>query len=251
MHFKNSKPLRAIWLSLSLATLLASANAVAGGEPAPEVAPDVNLKPYRATYRIAKDGMVAEVKRELQQVSGERWQLSDSARILFFSLKESADVQLRDRRITPLNYRYRQGPGKKRDQDIHYDWDSATARVELDDKTRTVELGEPSYDRLSLQLQLRLDLLTGQLEQPQSYRLVDRGRIKHYRIEKIEEEILSIGKRQIQTVKLRQQSEGKDKETFIWAAPDLDYLIVKIVHEDDDERYEMRLESASLSPARD
>ena len=145
LHFKNSKPLRAIWLSLSLATLLASANAVAGGEPAPEVAPDVNLKPYRATYRIAKDGMVAEVKRELQQVSGERWQLSDSARILFFSLKESADVQLRDRRITPLNYRYRQGPGKKRDQDIHYDWDSATARVELDDPN------DPRLEGLTLQ----------------------------------------------------------------------------------------------------
>mgnify|MGYP000692879052 CR=1 FL=1 len=223
-----------------------SGTAIAGGEPAPEAAPTINLKPYRAVYRIAKDGMVAEVRRELQQSTDQRWQLSDSAKILFFSLEERVDVELHDQRIIPLHYRYRQGPGKSRDQDIHYDWAKATASVELHDKTRSVELDQASYDKLSLQLQLRLDLLSGRLEQAQSYRLVDRGRVKYYRIETIEEEMLTIGKRQIQAVKLRQSTEGKNKETFIWVAPDLDYLIVKIVHEDDDERYEMRLESATL-----
>ena len=218
-----------------------------GGEPAP--ADNSALKPYRANYRISKDGVVAEVKRELQQLPGDRWRLSDSARILFFRLEETAEAQLHESHITPLHYRYRQGPGKSRNQDIHYDWEQATARVELDDKIREVPLGLPTYDKLSLQLQLRLDLLSGRLEQPRSYRLVDRGRIKHYRIEKIGEEILTLGKRQIQTVKLRQHSEGKDKETFIWVAPDLDYLIVRIVHEEDDERYEMLLESASLDPS--
>ena len=102
---------------------------------------------------------------------------------------------------------------------------------------------------MSLQLQLRLDLLAGKLENPQSYRIIDRGRIKHYRVEKHGEETLQLGKRQIHAVKLRQHSPGKAKETFIWVSPDLDYLIVKIVHEDDDERYEMRLESASLDPS--
>lgn len=235
-------------LSFFLCALLASSGAVAGGEPA--LADESSLKPYRANYRISKDGLVAIVSRQLQQLSNDRWKLSDSARILFISLEESADVRLQDRQITPLHYRYRQGPGKSKNQDIHYDWDKRSARVEMADKTRDVPLEQASYDKLSLQLQLRLDLMSGRLEQPQSYRVIDRGRIKHYRIEKIAEEILTIGKRQVQTVKLLQHSEGKDKETFIWAAPDLDYIIVRIVHEDDDERYEMRLESASLDASR-
>ncbi len=206
----------------------------------------IELKPYRATYRVAKDGMVAEVKRELRQVSTDHWNLSDSGRILFFSLAESADVRVLDGQITPLHYRYRQGPGKSKNQDISYDWDRGRAKVILDDKTRSVEIQEPSYDKLALQLQLRLDLISGKLAQAQSYRMVDRGRVKYYHIEAIGEEILSLGKRQIPTIKLRQHTEGKDKETWIWVAPDLDYLIVQIVQEEDDERYEMRLESASL-----
>lgn len=245
-HSRISNSIKASLASLVLGALLTSTGALAGGEPA--VAANAKLKPYRATYRIAKDGMVAEVKRELQQLPGERWKLSDSARILFFSLDESAEARLLDDQIIPLHYRYRQGPGKSKNQDIVYHWDQGTAHVELDDKTRTVALEQASYDKLSLQLQLRLDLLNGRLDQARSYRLIDRGRIKHYRIEKMGEEILSIGKRQIQTVKLRQHTEGKDKETYIWTAPDMDHLIVKIVHEDDDERYEMRLESASLEP---
>lgn len=247
-HFRTFSLSKVSALSFFLGALLLSAGAMAGGEPAAEA--EINLKPYHATYHITKDSIVAEVKRALQRLPGDRWQLSDSARILFFSLEESAEIRLDDQQITPLHYRHRQSPGKSKNQDIHYDWEQRSARVELDDKTRHVPLDQPSYDKLSLQLQLRLDLLTGQLERPQSYRLIDRGRIKHYRIEKIGEEILTIGKRQIQTVKLRQHSEGKDKETFIWTAPDLDYLIVRIVHEDDDERYEMRLESASLVPSK-
>jgi hypothetical protein len=237
-------------LSFLWLTFLLSGGAIAEGEPANiPVAADIDLKPYRATYRISKDGMVAEVKRELQQLPDERWRLSDYARILFFKLEESADVRLHNGHITPLHYRYRQGPGKNKNQDIHYDWEQRTAQIELDDKTRSVKLDQPSFDKLSLQLQLRLDLLAGRLQQAQSYRLVDRGRVKHYRVEKIGEETLSLGKRQMHTIKLRQHTEGKDRETWIWVAPDLDYLIVKIVQEDEDERYEMQLESATLARA--
>ena len=60
------------------------------------------------------------------------------------------------------------------------------------------------------------------------------------------EEILPLGQRQMQTVKLRQTREGKDRETFIWVAPDLDYLIIKMEQDDDDERIEMQLKPDSL-----
>ena len=226
---------------LLTALLLSTAPAQALlNEPAPL------LKPYSATYHLVKGGMAAEVERHLERSGDSHWQLHDSARVLFFSLQETAIVSFDGQNIKPIKYRYRQSPGKSKDQTIRYNWKEKEATFDLDDGQRRTELKPETFDKLSYQLQLRLDLLAGRLHQPRTYNLVDRGRHKQYRVEKVGEEILTIDQRQMQTVKLRQTREGKDRETFIWVAPDLDYLIIKMERDDDDERIEMQLKPDTL-----
>ncbi|MAY35602.1 MAG: hypothetical protein CMN84_05805 [Spongiibacteraceae bacterium] len=210
------------------------------GEPTPL------LTPYSATYHLVKGGLAAEVERHLERSSESRWQLHDSARVLFFSLEETAVVDFDGKNIKPVKYRYRQNPGTSKDQTIRYNWKKKQATFDLDDGQRRAELEPDTFDKLSYQLQLRLDLLAGRLQQPRTYKLVDRGRHKQYRVEKVGEEILTLGRRQMQTVKLRQTSAGKDRETFIWVAPDLEYLIIKMEQDDGDERIEMQLKPDSL-----
>ena len=166
-----------------LTALLASAfpSQALLGEPAPL------LTPYSATYHLVKGGLAAEVERRLERSSESRWQLHDSARVLFFSLEETAVVDFDGENIKPIKYRYRQNPGTSKDQTIRYNWKKKQATFDLDD-----------------------------------------------------------GQRQMQTVKLRQTRDGKDRETFIWVAPDLDYLIIKMEQDDDDERIEMQLKPESL-----
>ena len=192
------------------------------GEPTPL------LTPYSATYHLVKGGLAAEVERHLERSSESRWQLHDSARVLFFSLEETAVVDFDGKNIKPVKYRYRQNPGTSKDQTIRYNWKKKQATFDLNDGQR------------------RADLLAGRLQQPRTYKLVDRGRHKQYRVEKVGEEILTLGRRQMQTVKLRQTSAGKDRETFIWVAPDLEYLIIKMEQDDGDERIEMQLKPDSL-----
>ncbi|MBB3047727.1 hypothetical protein FHR99_001993 [Litorivivens lipolytica] len=204
------------------------------------------LTPYSATYHLTRDGMAAEVTRKLERSGEGRWQLHDSARVLFFSMQETAIVDFDGENIKPVKYRHRQSPGNSKDQTIRYDWKKQQATFDLDDGERTAKLKKETFDRLSYQIQLRLDLLAGRLQQPRTYDLVDRGRHKQYRIEKVGEEMLTLDNRQIQTLKLRQTRIGKDRETFIWVAPDLDYLIIKMERDDDDGRIRMQLKPESL-----
>lgn len=205
--------------------------------------PASQLKPYTATYHLVKGRLATEVVRKLEHSDELQWTLSDSARVLFISFEEAAKMTVENGQVTPREYYYRQSPGASKDQLITYDWENKQARFKLSDDLRTTALKKPVYDKLSYQLQLRLDLLSGQIQQPKTYDLVDRGRHKQYRIEKVGEEMVQTKNRQIHTVKLRQTTAGKDRETFIWVAPDLDYLIVRMERDEDDERIEMQLKS--------
>ncbi|WP_372758805.1 DUF3108 domain-containing protein, partial [Litorivivens sp.] len=230
-----------IALLLTSGSLLLSSLAHAGA--------GVPLKPYRATYGIVRDGLAAEVTRELHHSGENQWTLKDSARILFARFSESVIVKYNGVDVVPLEYTYQQSPGDRKDQVIRYDWGKKRASFSLDSGTRHADLKVPSYDKLSYQIQLRLDLLAGQLQTPKTYHLVDRGRHKQYRVEKIGEQTISAGKRQIHTVKLRQTTAGKDRETFIWVAPDLDFLIVRMERNEDDEQIQMQLKSVNLDIA--
>ena len=55
----------------------------------------------------------------------------------------------------------------------------------------------------------------------------------------------------LQTVKLRKHRDGSSSKTFIWLAPELNYLIVKLEQREDDELYSMNLLSAEFdTPSR-
>lgn len=233
--FSFTLALTSVWLLLSAGLTQAGAGTA--------------LKPYRATYSIVRDGMAAEVTRELRHSAENEWTLNDSARILFARFSETARVTLDDLQVIPKSYRYEQSPGNSKDQTIHYDWKNLRAHIEVDSGTRQAELKVPTYDKLSYQMQLRLDLLAGQLPTSKTYDLVDRGRHKQYRVERVGEQTITAGKRQIHTVKLRQTTAGKDRETFVWVAPDLDYLIVRMERNEDDEQIEMQLKSVNLDIA--
>ncbi len=237
-------------VALLLTALVLSSASRAGGNPAaPQPVPA--LTPYSANYHIEHDSLSADARRQLQALGGDRWQLSQRASVLFISLEESSTLSLTNGELRPLSYRYEQSPQKKRRQHIRFDWTKGQAVTELHDKTRRSELAPRSFDKLSYQLQLRLDLLQGRLEdggEEQLYTVIDRGRSKQYRVSRAGEETLNTAAGPLRTVKLRQQRLGKEdeRETTIWLAPDWQYLLVKLERFDEDGAYRLELKSAEL-----
>lgn len=228
---------------LILVVGLAASLACSAGEAA--------LKPYDAIYHISKGMLSTDAKRRLALQNDDRWRLSQEASILFVSLDEIAHLEVHDGELRPLLYSYEQSPQKRRNQRIVFDWESGKATTELhDEPKRVTDIGAGVFDQLSYQLKLRLDLIRGRFDDRQTYTVIDRGRLKHYRVERIGEETLDMESGSLRTVKLRQVREGKEgeRETFIWVAPQWNYLLVRLerYEDDDDDEYRLVLKSATV-----
>jgi hypothetical protein len=109
-----------------------------------------------------------------------------------------------------------------------FDWSAQTVS-DKDHPSTPLALPFGAQDKLSAQLQIRLDLMASKGDiQQRSYPVVDSTKLKTYHIEKLGEEVISTPAGDFQTVKIKQYRKGKDKYNIIWLAQDMEYLIVRL-----------------------
>ena len=96
-------------------------------------------------------------------------------------------------------------------------------------------------DPLGLQVQVREDLKSGKSEM--TYHMIHKGKVLIDRYRVVGEEILAVDGADLNTLKIEKvRPESSDRETYLWMAPDLDYTLVRILHQEPDgERYEVSL----------
>lgn len=130
--------------------------------------------------------------------------------------------------------------GSKRKEITQFDWDSGVATWKRKDDVRTAELEEGMVDRILYQLLVPMDAENG--KELASYSFINRGKQKTYNFERLDSETITIGKKQIDTIRMRRIDDKKEKETTLWLAPDMGYELVRIRHHDDDGAdYELEL----------
>jgi len=193
--------------------------------------PATELKPFRALYESKLDiGMPLQVEavRELRQQPDGRWLLTSSADAGVAGVLESSHFQISDNRVVPHEYQYhRQVLGKTRDAVLSFDWPNARVTNNVEDKPWHMEIPAGTLDKLAYQVQLRLDLPAGQRQL--SYDIADGGSLKHYAFQVLGSETVSTPAGDFNAIKVqRDRGNGAERETFIWFAPELDYLIVKL-----------------------
>ncbi len=211
--------------------------------------PATGLLPLEAEYRVIVNGMQARAKRNLIPGDGNRWRVESDSSLLFFKIVERSEFKLEANGVVPLTYFHDRTGGGDRNQNVTFDWHNGIARNQrrVGSWEYPLAASEPLWDKLSLQVQLRDDLLTGRFKSGNGYDVLDRGEKKTYLIEKLGEETIALpsGTR-VATVKLRQFREGKDRYTMVWLAPEHNYLIVRLEHHDDGETNSMRLVRARV-----
>lgn len=231
--------------------VLASAACVAD-KPAPTSA----LQPYQASYTTRIKGITVNLQRQLSAQSGDQWQLSQQAKLLFSRISEQSLLQQRQEQITPLRFRYSNSISSSRDQEIIFDWRNAQLHM----NKQTQPLNAPVLDRLSFQLQLRDDLLNGRLKlnagevASKIYLVADNGKIRHYRIQFLGQQWLDTALGRLRSHQFAQWRESRaDKQTLIWLASDWDYLLLRLQRVENDEASEVvEIQSAEIggSPVR-
>ncbi|HET8807396.1 MAG TPA: DUF3108 domain-containing protein [Methylophaga sp.] len=204
------------------------------------------LPDFYANYQVELNGIQAG---ELQQTlstepAGQRKFVSTTqAKGLFAFIKpdvieETSFWVYHNDRIRPMFYRYsRNGGDKDKLLTMDFNWDKLEVHIDDREHPWDLEIKKNTLDKLVYQLQVMHDL-SSEREQL-TYTIADGGKLKHYKIVRLGEEIIDTPLGKIATVKLtRERDADSDRKTTLWCAPALGYLPVKLEHiEKDDSRF--------------
>ena len=207
------------------------------------------LSPYRAVYASQWDlglSFSGDAIRELKQ-QGDSWSLSIKASALIAKISESSLLNYNNGTVQPARYEYhRKVLGSKRDTILQFNWSKGSV---LNDTAKTpwsMDIPTGTLDKISYQLQLRLDLISQKKDLV--YQIADGGKLKTYRFKRVGNETIKTKLGEFDTVKIqRDRGEDSKRETYIWLAPELDYLIVKLHQiEKDGKEYSLLLDKLDM-----
>lgn len=221
-------------MRLTLATLLTGCLL----SSLPAQADTAQLPAFKATYTTAFDmgiSLSGEAVRQLQRTENGQWRFSSEAAAMMAGISEITRFDYRpSETITPLSYRYhRKVLGKSRKASIDFDWSRQSVTTVVKDKPWKMQVPAGTQDKLSYQLQLRLDLLAGKTRMV--YPVADGGKLKEYRFKVVGEEEIDTPYGRYNAVRvMRDRGADADRETLIWLAPELDYLIVRLEQTESD-----------------
>lgn len=155
------------------------------------------------------------------------------------TMEESHGIQ-HPEGIRPNEYRFRQEVDEADNAQIRFDWAAAKAYTTSGGVTWAQAIEPDTQDRLSQQLQVRLDLSQG--KRIMEYQVADGGKLKLYRFEVIGEETIKTPYGKMDCLKVAHSKGSRPPEHTIWFAPQLDYLPVKIERKLAGRRFLMELE---------
>jgi hypothetical protein len=227
---------------LSILCLLASVTTRAEDSPA---APDTRLqavaevkknkvefqtpKPFTAKYETAYNGIAVSATRSLKKLPNGQHELRFKAASWIATIEEFSQFTWEKAGVLyPQVYEYhRAGLGKDRDAILKFDWENKKVTNNVQNKPWIMDLPEQALDKLSYQIQLRKDLINA--TPLLSYAVADGGHIKHYRFEKLGEEVLDTPLGKLRTTKIQRiRKDDANRITYLWMATEWNYLLVRI-----------------------
>ena len=206
------------------------------------------LQPYQLTYEASYNGMPISAERQLQALPNGDYELTTTAANFFASITEKGIFSTDENgAFVHQSYQYKRNVfGKKKTEELIYDRTNMVADYTTKKKHRQVPLDKEYLNRLSYQVQLRQDLING--KELLEYQVISRGRLKTYRFEKSAQELLETDLGNIKALRVDRIRKDKSRQTALWFAPELDYLLVKLwQREEDGEEYQIVLQQGILN----
>jgi hypothetical protein len=220
------------WL---LAALVVATQEARGADP--------SIATYTATYRVeykGKEAGTAEFSvRELADRGLYEFSSSIMAKGLLKLARPKPAVERSHFRanaagITPVEFWYEDG-SRSGEDNLHmvFDWDRRVATVTGAEARRELALPETALDRGSLQVALMRDLAaTGSVR---SYALADEDSVAEYAYTDNGTAMITTGAGAFDARVLTQQRAGSSRTTWLWVAPQLKFLPVRIEQRRDGE----------------
>ncbi|MFL1406415.1 DUF3108 domain-containing protein [Marinobacter sp. M1N3S26] len=250
-HHRQSRPVVRTTIALVL-LLVASAPILAMDEP-PEASDHLPaLTPISATYGATMDkglSINGSATRTLEQQPDGSWLYRFDVNSFIADITESVTFNWKNGHIQPLKYRYalKGLMIRNRSRALNFNHTANTVSGSYEGESFNMPLMEGALDPLGFQLQLQQDLKAGKKDV--TYAVADDGDFDEDRFAVIGEETQDTPFGEQRTVKVEKVRDADSKRsTLMWFAPELDYLLVRLVQvEPDGSRYEVNLKDADLA----
>lgn len=214
-----------------------------------ESQPKAHYARYAVHYGILKLG---EMERRLTPLGDGRYRLETDVRTTGLAaafrddhFRESSLWRMVEGKPRPERYDYHfTRDDKEVVEQVRFDWEAMRFTSLRDGKETILKLPEGGQDKLSYQMALLADLRAGAREF--FYKVADRGDVRHMRYRVQGEESVRTPWGQVKAIKLERVTAKRERETTIWTAPSLDYMVVKLVQVEDGNKSTATLLEASL-----
>lgn len=197
---------------------------------------DPTIRAYDAVYQIEYKGRV--VGRSEFSVRyderDERYRFSSTSRfrgfLRFFSPKaliERSEFVSVGGKVTPLEFWFEDGSRRGNDNvHIAFDWNEGIATVTSDDRETNYPITQGALDPGALQVQVMLDIARSAPRD--SYTLADEAGLSTYFYVTEADEVIETPLGAYSARAFVQEREGSSRQTFIWTAPELRQLPLRI-----------------------
>jgi len=162
-------------------------------------------------------------------------------------VSESSLFNPHNQHLRPLEYRFdHTGSKKERHAYLKFDWNKREVTNTVEGHTWAMDIPEGALDKLIVQLAVMMDLDAG--KQELVYAIADGGKLKEYKFAIVGKEKLRVPAGEYETVKLERLRKDNDRTTYLWCAPSLGYLPVRIkqIENEDGVTYLSELKQTSL-----
>ncbi|WP_143314018.1 DUF3108 domain-containing protein [Colwellia sp. UCD-KL20] len=243
--------------------VLFSVSSFTWAQSAPVLQPPENITqtshslivPFTAEYSIIhKSKQVGTGTRKLEKLTDNTYRYSYKTDIewLIFDDKrtEESIVTLSNNHVIPTHYKYnREGTGRDKFYEWSYDIANNSASNIKENKTISVTFPENIQDSLSYHLQHRLNLIKNPKQKHFVYPVIkSSGDTRNYVYEYDGEEDLMLPYGLVKTIKLKREVVEKERTTYAWFAPELNYLLVRLYQvKGGTEQFEAQLTSVTVT----
>jgi hypothetical protein len=223
-------------------------------------AEDATVATYTATYRVMYKGKEAGTAEYNVRYLPDRDLYEFSSRVQAKGMLKLArpnpaidrsQFRVDATGIRPLEFWHEDGSRSGEDNlHIVFDWERRIATVSGAEIRRELALPDAALDRGSLQVALMRDLASNGA--PRSYHLADEDSVAEYAYTDNGTATLATGVGSVATRVFTQKRTGSSRETWLWAAPEMRFLPVRIEQRRDGEvqtAFEL-VSVTGLSPAR-
>lgn len=158
-------------------------------------------------------------------------------------IRETTRLKQDGERLVPLEYQYRRDGRRNRTISQQFDWKAGNVTSRINDAVVTYALHPDALDQSGYQVNLMIDLAQGKRDI--SYQVARRGEMRIYDIQHLGDERLDTVLGKLDTVVIRRKAK---QTTTMWCANDLNFLPVKIQHEEKGKVFTAYLESVEGLP---